>query len=495
MRRSLLVAVAVLVGLAGAAFAAVPVAERWLAARLTDSLEEGGGARADEVSVDLLGRRVAFTNLSVRSGLELRIGRLEATGLAWPLAEMVKGEFPLTGWHWGDPLNMARLDLDRVKLASRSNELQWDVDRIVVEDFALARHVTATGPGALTLHRVARALLALSVGRIEVSNARGSVPLSSGRNGGVAGVTVEGYDHGRVRRLGVNGAWGVAFDKEPPPVTLADLTLKGLSVQRVLTAMSSENWLFGGPAGRVSVDGLEASGFGGELLRRYGVSVAGVGLATTHESSTRSRTRLHVDNVVLAPPLGGLQAIALRMTLQAMGLSQAKADFACTATEDRAAGEIAIDDCALQAPGLATLRLALRVVNGDEALWHALDDGDLLLLSDSAAGLASARLVAADTSLLDRAARAYAAVTRQPFTPAIRAGWAREVRRYQPPGVMISQAMTQLLETVARFVEQGGTLTVEAKPEQPVGLDRFDYLGSPGTDLVSVLGVTATLAK
>jgi len=495
VRRAILGIVATLIGLAATAVVATPLAERWLAGRIKESLERDGTARADAVGVELWHRRVTLTGLSLRSGVELRIGRLEATGLAWPLAEMVKGQFPLTGWHWGDPLNVSRLDLDKVKLASRSNELQWDVDRIAIDDVALARHVTATGPNALPLHRVARALAALSVGRVEVANARGGVPLSGGRNGGFAGLAAEGYDHGRLRRLTVNGAWGLAFDREAPPVTLADLTLKGLSIQRVLAAMSSENWMLGAPSGRVSVDSLEASGIGGELMRRYGLSIAGIGLETTHDSASRSRTRLHVDNVVLAPPLSGLQAIALRMALQSMGLNQAKADFACTATEDRAAGEIAVDDCALQAPGLAAIRLALRVVNGDEALWQTLDEGDLLLLSESAAGLASARVVAVDMSLLERSARAVAAMTRQPLTPAIRAGWAREVRRYQPPGVMISQAMTQLLDTVARFVEQGGTLTVEAKPERPVGFDRFDYLAGPGADLVTALGLTATLAK
>ena len=53
--------------------------------------------------------------------------------------------------------------------------------------------------------------------------------------------------------------------------------------------------------------------------------------------------------------------------------------------------------------------------------------------------------------------------------------------------------MTQLLDTVARFVEQGGTLIVEAKPDPPVGFDRMEYLLNPGADLVSVLGLKATL--
>ena len=50
--------------------------------------------------------------------------------------------------------------------------------------------------------------------------------------------------------------------------------------------------------------------------------------------------------------------------------------------------------------------------------------------------------------------------------------------------MLITQDMTQLLDTVARFVEQGGTLTFDAKPEPPLGIDRIDYLTSPGADLV-----------
>ena len=115
-------------------------------------------------------------------------------------------------------------------------------------------------------------------------------------------------------------------------------------------------------------------------------------------------------------------------------------------------------------------------------------------MQDSTAALGSARLVLADKSLLERSLRAFATMTGQPVAT-LRANWAREVRRYQPSGVLISQSMTQLLDTIARFVEQGGTLVVEAKPDPPVGFDRLDYLLNPGADLVSVLGLKATLLK
>jgi hypothetical protein len=118
----------------------------------------------------------------------------------------------------------------------------------------------------------------------------------------------------------------------------------------------------------------------------------------------------------------------------------------------------------------------------------------MLGLQDSNAALSTARLVLADKSLLERGLRAVATMTGQPVAT-VRANWAREVRRYQPTGVLISQSMTQLLDTIARFVEQGGTLAIDARPDPPVGFDRFDYLTGPGADLVSVLGLKATLSK
>jgi len=61
--------------------------------------------------------------------------------------------------------------------------------------------------------------------------------------------------------------------------------------------------------------------------------------------------------------------------------------------------------------------------------------------------------------------------------------------------VLISEAMTRLLDTVARFVERGGTLTVEAKPEPPLGIEGLWSLGRPGADLVRLLGLSASLSR
>jgi hypothetical protein len=72
---------------------------------------------------------------------------------------------------------------------------------------------------------------------------------------------------------------------------------------------------------------------------------------------------------------------------------------------------------------------------------------------------------------------------------------AHEVRQFQPSGVLITDDLTKLLDTVARFVETGGTLTLEAKPDPPVGLDKMSYFRTPGPDWVSLLGLSATLSR
>ena len=72
---------------------------------------------------------------------------------------------------------------------------------------------------------------------------------------------------------------------------------------------------------------------------------------------------------------------------------------------------------------------------------------------------------------------------------------AAEIRGYQPPNVLITDDMTKLLDTVARFIEQGGTLTVEARPDPPFGLDKARFLAQPGPDLINLLGLSASLAR
>ena len=100
----------------------------------------------------------------------------------------------------------------------------------------------------------------------------------------------------------------------------------------------------------------------------------------------------------------------------------------------------------------------------------------------------------ADKSLLQRSLQAKARLSGQPVA-AERAALATEIRRYQPSGVLITQDMSKVLDAVARFVEQGGTLTLDAAPQPALGLEKLDYLLKPGADLVNALGLTATVSR
>jgi hypothetical protein len=248
------------------------------------------------------------------------------------------------------------------------------------------------------------------------------------------------------------------------------------------------------PIGQLKVERASASGFGGDTLARYGVSLGSVTIETVRESDQVSRSSARIDGFVLAPPLRSLESLQLRLVLQTMGLKELRLGFDCNSTEDRAKAEITIDRCALLGTDLGEINLTARVVGADEEFWRAVDDGDSAALYDSKAALASARLVLADKSLLERALKALATTTGQPVSTT-RANLARDIRRYQPPDVLITQDLTQLLDTVARFVEHGGTLTFDARPDPPLAIDRIDYLASPGADLVTALGLSATLSR
>jgi hypothetical protein len=487
--RKTLVALAAAAVLVVAALVAVPVVERHAADQIKSEIERNGSA-VDQVSVGLFDRRIRLLNLKTE---EVSVGRWEASGLAWPIGELLAGRTPLAGFRWGDPLSADRVELENVKVTDRASGSSSSMDALLIDGFSLARydaHYEGAFPFAVL---TARAMGALAIRRLEQRNLRATLA-GTGETVGAGSVIVDGYDRGRIASLSIAGLDAAAAEGQPAQVSIAEMKASGMDLGRMITAISSEQWYPGGPTGRVHVDKASVTGFGGELLKRYGISLAGASFETVRESDKVSRSRTRVEGFVLSPALRGLEGLSLRLTLQAMGLKEITAELDCSGMEDRGKGEMVIDRCALVGPGLGEIDFSARIVNADAAFWNAVDDGDVLALLDSSAALGAARLVVADKSLLERGLRAIATMTGQPVA-ATRAAWAREVRRYQPTGVLISQSMTQLLDTVARFVEQGGTLTIDATPEPPLGFDRFEYLASPGADLVSVLGLKATLSK
>ena len=487
------IAVIALLALAAAAVAAVPLAEDFVASRIKGEIERDGTTTVRQVEVGLLARRVLLSDIKSSHAAGLSVDSWEASGLGWPLAELLQGRTPLAGFRWGSPLQADRLELKRLRVGDRGTAGTVSVERLVLEGIDLARFDASDDSPYRVQSLVARAMSALSVRRFEQSGTVVSLP-GGGDTFGAAMITVERYEDGRMATATAFALEATAGGGRSPQIRVADINVRGLDVRRILAALSSAAWRPGTPIGQVKVERANASGFSGEMLTRYGVSLGSVDVERVRESDQVSRSRTRIDGFVLAPSLRSIEALKVRMALQAMGLRELKLGFDCAGVEDRKQGEVTVDRCTLSGPDLAEVNFTARLVGGDESFWHAIDDGDMPALFDSKAALASAKLVLADGSLLDRGIKALATTTGQSAS-VVRANLARDIRRFQPAGMLITQNLTQLLDAVARFVEKGGTLTVEARPDPPLALDRIDYLTSPGADLVNALGLTATLSK
>jgi len=490
VRKSAVAAGAVVIVIVGLGAAALPLAEEYSARQIKAGIE-AGGSTVEAVDVGFLGRRVALRNLHTRQVGDVSIGRWEASGLSWSLGELLRGRSPLSGLQLGDPLQAGHLELADLRIVD--DGATWSIGSLVVDGFDLARYDT-TGVGPLQFGTIAARIgKALSVARFEQKQTVFSA-VDQGDRTTIANFTVEKFDHGRIGAIALEGLETTPKAAPAPVFRMADVKVAGLDLTRPLTALSSASWRPGMPIGRIGVDKASASGFSGEGLARYGISLGSITTETTHEGKEVSRSRTRIDGFVLAPPLTGLEAIQLRVALQMMGLKEVRLGFDCSGSEDRTKAELAIDRCMLAGPDLAEINFTGKLVHTDDAFWKAIDEGDSLALLRSKAALGAAKLVIADKGLLERALKAFGTTSGR-TVPEMRTLVAREVRQFQPSGVLITEELTKLLDTVARFVETGGTLTLDAKPDPPVGLDKASYFRIPGPDWVNLLGLTATLTK
>jgi hypothetical protein len=481
------------VALVGAGVAALPLAEGFVASRIKSEIERDGTTTVGRVEVGLAARRVTLVDIKSSHAAGLSIDRWEASGLGWPLAELLQGRTPLAGFRWGSPLQADRVELKRLRAGERGTVGTLGVERLVLEGIDLARFDASDDSPYRAQTLLARAISALSVRRFEQNGTVISLP-GGGDTFGASVIVIDRYEGGRMASATAFALEATAGGGRAPLFRVADIDVRGLDVRRILIALSSADWQPGAPIGQVKVERANASGFSGEMLARYGVSLGSVNVERVRESDQMSRSRTRIDGFVLAPPLRSMEALKVRMALQAMGLRELKLGFDCAGVEDRKRAEVTVDRCTLSGPDLAEINFTARLVGADEAFWRAVDDGDLAALYDSKAALAAAKLILADGGLLDRGLKALATTTGQPAA-VVRANLARDIRRFQPAGMLITQNLTQLLDASARFVEKGGTLTLEARPEPPLAIDRIDYLTSPGADLVNALGLTATLSK
>lgn len=488
MRKSLLAALAVVV-VAGAAVAAVPLVERHAARQIKADIERDGATKVGSVEVGLFDRKIVLNDLHATRVGEISIGRWEASGLAWPLAELAKGRTPLAGLALGDPLQASHLEVRHLDMVQ--DKARWSVASLAVDDFNLERYDPTGGPGQFS-HLAARIAGALSMGHLEQKGATIVNPASNERVA-IDSLVIDRFDKGHVGAMVMTGFEFGAKPAGEPTFRMAEFKLADLDFQRGLKAIGSVAWRPGMPLGRIDLGSASLSGFGGEGLRRYGMTLGSITQQSRYENKDVRHSRLRVEGFVLDPPAGNREALQTRIVLRAMGLKQLKLEMECSGTEDRAKGEIAVDRCALAGPDLGEVNLTFKLVQADPPFWQAVDEGNAFALLGSKAGIGGAKLVVADRGLVERSVKAVATTSGQ-APAALRAALAQEVRRYQPPGILITEELSKLLDTVARFIEHGGTLTLEAKPDSPIGLDKAQYFTRPGPDLVSILGLTATLS-
>jgi hypothetical protein len=488
--RKSFVALGAVLGLVVIGAASIPFAEDFAAARLKAGLAQQG-VKVETVQVGLLARSVSLGNVVGGPNGELKVDTWEASGLAWPLDELLKGRLPLRGLDWGDPLHVARLYLRNFRLATPDAGNTWTIGELTGTDIDLPRYDAAYDGPFRNQVMVARLLGALSVGRLEQRDFT-YVSLEQ-MSQGAASVSLSGYRQGLIEALEMKDFQVQPADARMAGLTVGDVTARSVDLRRPIAIASSIDWEPGTPIGRVPMAEGRLSGFGGDLMTRYGLSLGSVSTETVREGEF-SRSRFRVEDFVLAPSLRSVEALGMLLVLQSMNLKEVRLGFDCSTLEDRARHVLKFEGCKLSGQDLAEISLTAQVIDTDDEFWRAIDEADLFGVLGTKAALSSARLVIADKSLLQRSLQAKARLSGQTLA-AERAALAAEIRRFQPPGVLITQDMSKVFDAVARFVEQGGTLTLDAMPQPALGLEKIDYLLKPGADLVNALGLTATVSR
>ena len=119
----------------------------------------------------------------------------EASGLAWPLSELLSGRAPLAGWQWGDPLHARRIELETVSIVDRAAGSSASIDFLAADDLSLARYDASYNGLFPFAALTARALAALSMRRLEQRNVLLTIPGSS-ETLALGSVVVDSYDRG-----------------------------------------------------------------------------------------------------------------------------------------------------------------------------------------------------------------------------------------------------------------------------------------------------------
>ncbi|SJZ56642.1 hypothetical protein SAMN02745126_01651 [Enhydrobacter aerosaccus] len=490
MKKKWIALAAVVIVAAGAA--ALPVGQRFAASRIKAEIERDGTATVETVEVGLLDRRVTLINLKTHAFGEVVVHRAQVSGLSVPFSDLLEGRTPLSDFRPGDPLRAERLEVTEARVVDPATGASLAVDALTVEGLDLVRYDGAvTGPYRLAI-LMARIASALSVRRIEEKKVVYTVAVS-GDTVELEKLSIDRVDRGKIGAIAIDGVDATPKNANEASFKIAEVNAKDIGLGRMLPRLSDASWVLGRPLGRLEIGSFRVAGFGGVLLSQYGVSLGAISLETNRQSVDSVASHLRIEGLGVRPG-SNAEAARLGVLLGALGLRELALGFDCSGEERRAKRELGITDCRLTIADLADVSLAAGLVNADDAFWRALDDGNPLGIGGSSIALGSARLSIVDKGVIERSVRALAAATRQ-LPSAARAKLAQDIRSYQPPDVLITEDLTKLLDTAARFIEQGGTLQVDARPDPPLGLAALGRLSSPGPDLVSLLGLSATLSR
>ena len=233
----LIISGVVVVALVGGAAAALPLAEGYLASTIKASIESDKTLSVAGVEVGLLDRQV--TLYDVQSKLGVSMNSWKATGLSWPLGDILAGRTPLTGYKLGDPLQAERIEASGLKTKA-VNGLSWSFDSVVLQGVDLERFDADVPPGpnqasALT----ARVLKSLSLRRFEEHNVIYSTPMT-GDTVGFVSLDGGNVDHGKIGTVTLTGLEATPKAGTEPVFSMG--TLKQASMVEYFSVSSRSRW-------------------------------------------------------------------------------------------------------------------------------------------------------------------------------------------------------------------------------------------------------------
>ncbi len=176
--------------------------------------------------------------------------RWEASGLAWPLGELLHGRTPLSGLRLGDPIRAQRVEADDLHVTTLDGQA-WTFGKVLFEGLDLERFDADLAPTALQVSVLgARLLRAASVHRFEERDVIHTIAFT-GNTVGFKSLTVNDLDHGQVGSFDLAALEATGKASTEPSFRMASLKGEGLDLRRVLAALSSPAWRPGMPIGRI----------------------------------------------------------------------------------------------------------------------------------------------------------------------------------------------------------------------------------------------------